>query len=68
MGDLKKYGRHPIVTISWMVIEVFLVAKKGGHATFFKNNFSSIFDKIFPKPYDNPLFVAIETIQLPFEK
>jgi hypothetical protein len=67
MGNLKKYGRHPIVTISWMLTEVFSVAKKGGHATCFFENLSKTFNKIIPKTYDNPPFVATET-HLPSEK
>jgi hypothetical protein len=64
MGDLKKYGRHPTITIFWMVTKVFLVTRKGGRGTCFFENLLKALDEIFPKTYDNPFFVATETIWL----
>jgi len=37
MGDLRKYGCHPTITISQLVTEVFQLLEKGGMPHIFEN-------------------------------
>jgi hypothetical protein len=64
-GRLEKNGHNPTMTIFRMAIEGFLVAwKRGAYGIFFED-LSTILDV---KTYDNPPFVAFETIQSPSKK